>query len=333
MNRCFQIIHSAIALTFPLVLVTLLLFVFTGCDRRKVHDPNSYEILLNIDWRESNLTPNGNTILVYNADNGRLFLSDYVQENSTAITLPEGRYTILVFNEMMGDFHNITFSDENDLKSLKALSVPNKSKFNFIKSDDAALFNMPEILATARLENILISRKTPKSTTYTMVPKRVTTHVQVIAKIKNMHSLASSGNYTLLSGVSEGISLYDNSAVGVKGSHLASLNNITFDVGSTTDGTMTSNFSTFGFHKISGDKPEGSAVSVYLKLRNGADFPTITRDITTVKFLAGKHEILIIITIEGIVLPPDIPSIGDGGGLEVEMGEWEDYDEKIIDLI
>ncbi len=330
-------LHTTIKDNAPLkalFALMLLVVLISSCDtRRPILERENYNLVLAIDWKECGLSPVGASIYAYNTETGKLVLKHLTNDRTDVISLPKGRYTFLVFNETVDDYSFINFKDEESLGDFTGTVIPNPNKSKLVKADpDLPLMYMPEDFAVIATAPIDISRNRDIKDTIKVAPKRLTIKVKMNVSIHNISSLSTSGHRALLNGVSDAAKIYSRELSSTRVSHVATLNSLTYDEGSTTDGTLSANFRFFGFKDVIDNKiPVGASVTLYLKLRDGTDYTPFTRQISSMKITQTLYEVILEINvgdgIEGgeqgkdIILPI---VVGNGGGFDVDVGGWKD---------
>ena len=97
-----------------------------SCNRQSVGDCYCYNALIpiSVDWSVSELDPQNVSVLFYDEYTGSLVLDHYFENNSNYIQsyveLPNGRYTVLVFNELPGQIKNLNIDDISDFTEIGA---------------------------------------------------------------------------------------------------------------------------------------------------------------------------------------------------------------------
>ncbi len=312
----------------------LLVVLISSCDtRRPILERENYDLVVAIDWKQCGLSPVGASIYAYNTETGKLVNKHLTNYSTDVISLPKGRYTILVFNETVDDYDNIVFKNEESLGEFTGTLIPNPNKSKLVKADpDLPLMNMPEDFAVIATVPIDVSRSRDIKDTIKVAPKRLTMKVRMNVSIHNINSLATSGHKALLNGVSDAAKIYSGELSSTRVSHANTLNNLTYNEGSTTDGTLSANFRFFGFKDVIDNKiPVGASVTLYLKLRDGTDYTPFTRQISSMKITQTLYEVILEINIgDGIVggeqgkdiILPIV--VGGGGGFDADVGGWKD---------
>ncbi|MEG1837793.1 MAG: DUF5119 domain-containing protein [Bacteroidaceae bacterium] len=324
-----------------LLSVAMLLLVITACQRDHLYyGTNDRAIVkVNIDWKKSQMTPNGATVMAYNKD-GSLFkvfppMSD---PNGGTILLPQGSYDLIIFNDTPNEYKHIGFRGMENINTFEAYAFQKEASKNRPKFQGDVFVYEPDTLATARINNLEVTSRMVEyyydkpndkemqiSKEIKATPQRVTSLMKIKVHVKGL-CYAKGAPRTYLRNMSAstfiGTGLKSTNPV----AHEFILNNRQFDEGSTQDATITNNLSTFGLlpTKVTGNR---YYLDMLFTLINGKAYP-ISVDITD-KIHVTEVEIQTILDMKLDIELPKTEGVIIDGAFEPDVTEWEDVKVEI----
>lgn len=317
--------------------IFLLSILIVSCQYEHVYYAtyNKATIKFNVDWTDADLTPNGVTVLAYHSADGSLYeiFSPQDATESFYLSFDEGEYDLVFFNNTPDEFSSIEFSDYSDINTLLASARDKTSTRE--KSDEDADIDVimdPEVLGSAVLRNLKVTpdmidvyydkpdlTETHSEIEYTVYPERKVYDCTVEVHVKGL-KYAAGAPYTFFKHLAGGYHLGAEQVNEREIMHEFALNSRTFDTGSTADGTITKDLTTFG--KAASDDTK-YIVDIAFVLLNGETYP-IVEDVTdqvnsqVVRSNSDKYY---------IYLEVELPeAIGDSedGAFDPNVDEWED---------
>lgn len=309
----------------------------TGCDtRRDIIDNDAVLwVRFEMDWSQSNLTErNGASVWFFPHDGSRPTVK-LTHSDRDSVKLSKGDYSVLVFNETVSDHDYIRFRGTDRYETFEAYAKPITPSARYSKADSDPTASAPNILAVARLEKFTVTREMlscDTRPTLSFTPQCVITFVTLTIHLNGVENIAASGSALSLSGMAEGLSLATGAPTRNTVTHLAVLGERRFDEGSTTNGTLTARFNSFGLLNTSvGSSGSRNIITLYLRMRgklpNGSyDLDPIEVDITGIinEFEVGGD----IYISEEIQIPDEIPDVPDennpdpDSGFDADVKDW-----------
>ncbi len=291
-------------------------------------------VQINVDWTQSVLNPNGVTAIAYNSVGGEIETRFATQSASKELrlALPEGEYDILLFNNSESEYANIEFAGVENINKYVA-SAKTKLPVRTPSESDATreVVEEPEIIASSLVKNVLITKEDvdihydrptslPENVVkvYDVAPQRRVSTFVLQARVKGLNFAAGAPRTFfkhLAKGYYLGVEKIDEREI----MHEFILNSRQFEPGSTTVGTITKEFTSFGL--LEDDETE-YIVDIDFVLIDGKHYPVIakfTKENIEIRVEDGveKHFIFLELT-----LPEAVG--GDDGAFDVEVEEWED---------
>lgn len=335
-----------------LILVSLLsLVVFNSCDNRREMFTERMiygKVSINIDWQNAKSSPNGGTVVFFPDTTVRTpFMTKQkvlVMMNGSyeEIYVPYMKYDVISFNETYDDFDFIKFRSidspeefEAYTQSISVSSKYSKAQNYYITSSPDALYidnyGLLEVSKSADYENEI---------DINLNPERVSPLISIKVHITNIDNLARSGSAASISGLSEGINMSTKTPTDVEVAHMMKIDNRSFLPGSYQNGYTAGQIYIFGVSRLA----EKNILTIYLKLRDGSDYPPIEYDITEklqlLRDFAGTTNISLNLDI-GLGEDPtdpkiELPYVEDseepGTGFDPDVEEWGEEEEHEIEL-
>ena len=156
---------------FIVIMPLLLVFVMLSCHRQWIieFEIDTALIPIHADWSISGIEPQNVSVLFFDEQSGTLALQHYYENNQdyiqSYVELPEGTYTVLLFNELPGQVKNTSIEGMNNLNSIEAIAK--KVTNSTIESDTIICASEPGLLAAILVKHLVI---TPKIIQYTNEP-------------------------------------------------------------------------------------------------------------------------------------------------------------------
>lgn len=332
------------------LLVIATLSILTSCDnRREMFSQRMVAGQVNIylDWENVKSTPNGGTVLFFpDTTSITHFMTKkkimvMMNNNYEEVLMPYMKYHIISFNETYEDFDFIKFREIDSPEEFEAYTESISVSSKYTKSENEIITSSPDALYIDNIDTIKVEKNEKYDSEYDLylTPERVSPLVALRIYIEGMDNMASSGSASSISGMAEGINMSSMVPNSTSVSHLFKIDNRTFFENSYQNGYTTGQFYTFGISETSTDR---NILTIYIRLRNGEDFPPLTYDITEkLKVLRDKNRgNNISLTLDiGLGLTEDDPKIilpyvedkdEPGSGFDPKVDDWgEEINEDI----
>lgn len=333
-----------------LVLYALLLLssaLFEGCDtRRHIHQDEWVSVEFSIDWgnlakasKSGDVTPNGATVVFF-PTSGILEEPMFKQTNYTSdkVNLPVGRYNVIVFNETINGHDYIQFRGIDNYDTIEAYWETTRVKTEYSRANnDEMILDTEDLLLVDRVEQFeitYINSDQGDVMKLNFLPVLVNRKMSVLAHIKGMvNTSRKTSSLLYIEGMALGYNLWSGAPTRDKSTHLMSLGNKTFYDGSTTDGTMSASFYTFGDAASETKADDDNIARLSFALRDGTTHPDIEINISDqLNSASDLREINVEIgTGDPEISLPDADDLEFvGSGMDAEVGDWGD--DIIIDL-
>lgn len=312
--------------------------VFVGCKREDLYYATDSEanIVLNVSWDDTGLTPNGLTVWVYLSDS-TLYraLPTFSSTETISFSLPEGEYDILLFNDSPSEHEALEFIDVNHIDSVSVMSVKDFS------SQDETLVVEPNVLAVSVVRGVEVTSQMvdyyPNKTIpeelvttleYNVTLVRVVSNYFVTVYVTDIH-YASSAPLVTFEHLSDGYMLGQKIATEGLAQHQFYLEERVFDDGSTTNASISSEFTNFGVF----DSEDATYImDLDFELING-DHYIESFDVTD--YVRGTQ-----LTRSGSIVDAEIslelglPTVIGGtdnaeGVFDTEVGAWETVEQEL----
>lgn len=323
--------RRTISLTALAALLTLLL---VGCDcRRPIIEDSGLWTRVTVDWTKMGIKPNGTSIWFFpdNSDNSPQVLR--MQTLTDSLMLRKGTYSVIVFNETESDHDYILFRGGNSYETFEAYAkdITVASKY-MVRAATERIAATPDQLGVATMTGLEITREMINKDlrpSLLFEPKRTFATVNVLIHVVGLDNASSSGGSAAsLSGMADGVILYNGVTNSTPVTHIFNINNIRFNSGSYQDGTMSSSFMVFGLTDMptrADDVP--NYLTLFFHLRNGEDLDPIQIDVSrtleVVTDESGRVTINIEVGQDGSIILPYVESSTDkGSGFDADVTDW-----------
>ncbi len=324
------------------ILYTLLAAaILSGCKRQHICttglDTDSAKIEVSIDWSESNIDIEdiyNVSIYAYTDDGSAPYIYVSSKINGFYLYLPEGDYTLLIFNDFVGDLRGIDFKESDSYELFSAGVVEQSSVDNLFYqvASDEIIAQEPAMLAVWRMEGLEVTPEmtscsycddeveTEADITLEATPTSVTTQCIIDLSIDNLNN--ASYIEATIQGFATGV--YLSSGDRFSDSDYSVLFSTELDsrtYGNDSDGTADGETTTFG---IDTNLDQSYEVEIDIILNSG-ELATFTRDVTDQITTLDDGSIYINLTAEEskITLPS---SVSSGFGVE----SWDDNEQVAI---
>ncbi len=255
MNR-FPSHHTALRLC---ALLTALL-ALAGCRRELEYDYRPYcEVALEVDWSALSERPEGMSVYFYPADGGKPSLTLTNQVDGARVSVREGVYNVLVFNQSTSEFGSLVFSG---MDSFLTAQVEAAGKdFNEVdRTPDAEpTVCEPEEIAVATYERLSItrdmivsyqqelmaaSREARAAATLRLKPQPVVTTADVEVEVNGVQNVRAVRGY--VTGMASGCRLATHQTTTATVTHVMDRWDILHSETDYTRGSIATRFTTFG---------------------------------------------------------------------------------------
>lgn len=329
------------------VLAAVLCLASCKRDHLYYSSTNTASVRLDVDWSEAGLTPNGLTVYAYKEDGSLYRRFDPISTPQQGfISLPQGKYTLVLMNDTPEEFAgNIEFVGMDRLDQARAMGVRDEAKttklqtrLNTKAGEEQFCIVEPDPLAVAIIKNVnvtadmidyfhdkpekMVDEDSPL--VLEAVPDNVTYTINVKAHVKGLQ-YAKGMTMSFFRGAAAGYCMGLGQTTEESASHGFILNNRTFDPGSTTNGTITATFNSFGLPGMSGSQVEKS-IKKYLDINfvliNGESHP-LTFDVTDEIKIDISLDLQLTLNLDLEIELPEVVG-GDDGAFSTDVGDWGD---------
>ena len=318
----------------------------TSCNRDKLYYATEKRgfIRLNINWKPSQLEPNGISAYVFDSESGNSVCKCLISNDPNTIDIPlyPGKFDIMVINNTEEELTAIDFVDIENLNTFKAVISANKeAKYANLSSqaeDHDSYLTECDILANALAKSIEIKPKdiyyyTGKpengvheiNKTIEVSPERQTELIDIEVKVMNITAAAGAPR-SHLTAMCEGINLGKTTKFGHNITHEFVLNNKRVDPDNYKLATITKTLVTFGPEKINNQCINNHQLVMYFILVNGETY-TVSLDVKDL--LETSHDgIQTVHKIRAEITLPE--TIGNGDGVfQPDIEEWEEVEAEL----
>lgn len=327
-----------------LLLISIMALMVSSCHYRELDygspDPKTATVKLVFDWSDTEMESssiNGRTVAIYpvNGDSPIIKIS---HSDTIRVTLPIGEYRVSCMNETFTDFDDIYFEGTDAFETIAAVLKKEESLRTGL---DSKISYEPDMFAVKNFVPFTVTEEMAKNSavaytkaeqvdamTVIVKPQPVVYKVKVVARVKGINNITSAGTY--ITGFADNFRICDNAPGPEIATHMMTFTERKFDDGSTTEGTLTGSFMSFGYHRSSTGKLEGYKMSFRAALTNGKIFEE-TRVINgQIKDYIVDGVLQISIDLGGDTtgenVPFDIPDVPGGDeseGWQVKVNEWQ----------
>jgi Domain of unknown function (DUF5119) len=331
-----------------LLLTTIAFITATGCERQALdynYSPNC-NVKVTIDWSQSRLTTHGATAIFYPQDGGKAITAIMSEPNGEIIKLPKGTYNVIVFNQTMDEFSYLGFRGTESYATFEIFVKPTANK----AAEENIIAN-PDNCAVAKQENFEItsemvaaSRDHAQEITLSFTPKPVVSTMKISLFAKNVYMIkAAKGNIT---GMANSYSVSKGKNNSSTASHSFSLTKITLDNSGELNGFISGEITTLGLpdqiSKASEILVNTLTVSFLLvdnktiiektyhienKISDDEQTAGIKVEVgTSAGSVPGEEASEEDKPIEIPEVKPDEGESGGGGGMDADVGKWDEIE-------
>lgn len=337
----------------------LVIPVLVGCmDHRDLHVVSSPLLLVKNDWTPSRTnvgrqkdnaatyTDPMATLLVYPLENPIYCLEDHERKT---IPLDQGDYKILVFNDYLYSksqnfLKNIIYTGTEDFETFEAhaTTIPNTAAFRARASD--VVVNNPDTLSTQSTMNLSIIGQQTHQLKYQngvggfdtnpnyledsllFIPCRVVHNCVIYVHAINVKALNGIGKAKATIRGFAGSALLASRLPGHSNvTHQVNLNNMLLDQGSTSDGTITGSFSTFGPPLDLPDRTYELEINILFPSGRATQFIVdVTNQLTPQIAQMNKDRLANKPIMDDIIIRAEIALDNDQGDWDVDLDDWGD---------
>ncbi len=355
-------------LNITLLLISLL--VLLSCQRKGLMDEcictDHVPFPISVDWTKSGVVPQNVTVLVYNDSDGKLAYEHCYEHNDkeiqSYINLPIGEYTIVVFNELRNQIDYVEcIGHENfstlsfEVRDSKALRSRTSTRSYVNQPGDLAIEVVKGVCVTKEmiLENATkessiseyVSKASGTKGDYLtravilklleLTPSKKTSNFKILVHVKGLQN-ARMPALVDLTNMSDGYSVATDKNSKEPIVHQFTMNNRTYDAGSITEGTISTEITTFGTLgnrlNVSEHNSETAIVLDFLFMLVDKERTEVQRcvDITKLIKIATSNdgaltELSVIVDIAE-ALPDVKPEGSTDSGFSTEVEDWEGED-------
>lgn len=283
-------------------IMVLLCILTTGCRKDLYYDGVTKSVTIKVTWTDTTAVPEGVRAIFYPTDGSMPHIYN-IPAMGGAVTVPEGEYTVLLFNN---DTEYAKLQNQENLSSIEAytslLLKAEKSK----SFPEQNIVNMPDMFYTYMQKDYRV-KEDSTSTVIQAMPEAKVFRFEVLVQITGLKNVSSATGYVS----------------GVAGSYFPGLDSlpvpssaIAFDFGQKDSHSISAIVRTFG---MSGTKPQKNILRLSLTLING-DSKSYDFDITD-QLKADIKTSRVVVTIPDTIVVEDV-SGSTGSGFNATVHDW-----------
>ncbi len=312
-----------------IIAFALILTLLGGCKRQTIHQvetaASSARVGVTLDWSESNMERdeiNNISIYVYPEGGTEPYIKVSGDIDYGYVDLPEGVYTLLVFNDFVGDVQGVQFGDQALFDHFYVQAMPSDQDESLAETiGQIAAWYATQIEVSPEMLWCSCCDPSPQITTQIELvaqPTPRTTLCTVELTVENLDNAAQIE--VTISGLAAGALMADDSRFERgEGELLYSLELDKYNYSSDTDGVASGSVTTFG--KPSGLDSQSYSLAIEIVLNTGEQL-SYQRDVT--QQVEAQDNVEIVISLSGdddqITLPA---STSSGFG----VGDWGDNEQ------
>lgn len=144
------------------VLMLAVALLFSSC-RRPIEEVVDLRAVIPMGtlWEKAGIAPQNVTALFYSKNDGKLVLEHRFENSANRIQtyayVPEGAYTVVVFNEIRGQLYGVGIRGYENLSTLEAYATINSNPTVPLRSGDVPYVYEPDILASVTVRDFEVS--------------------------------------------------------------------------------------------------------------------------------------------------------------------------------
>lgn len=335
---------------------SILLFLFS-CYRRPLEEACGLKALIPIGtvWDKAGIKPQNVTILFYRQNDGKLVLEHRFENTPNRIqtyaSVPMGKYTVVVFNELRGQVKGVGIRGHENLSTLEAYAIPDPNARS--RSDINSYVYEPDILASIMLYDFDVTNEivdysyyyldgrvlnqSIKESIETLVglePLRKVHQFNIVAHVKGLNNARMPALVDLL-GIAESYNFKEDKNTQIIAVQQFTMNDRKYDSGAKKDGTISKTIYTFGLlgqKPSETDVPRDSPVQLdFLFMLVDAEKTLVRQLIDVTSLIYFQPETNGATTLNLCVelpnsLPDVVPEGGGNSGFETEIIDWDIID-------
>lgn len=317
----------------------------SGCDRRPLEDELQAKVTIPIKiyWDVAGISPKNATILFYDKSGdlyGEWKSASQPGYAEGSMELIPGTYTAVAFNELRDQIDYVHMQGWEKLETLEAFVTQSQQILYPFSSqvEKETYVHQPGILA-ARLKTFTITPDMLGKTAFTSTdsgyyalsdlhPTRKTAQANVTIHVKGLNN-ARMPAITQLRHMASGYFFATDRNSLTPVTTQFTINNRKYDVGSNTDGSISTSATTFGvlgeWHHT-GDTPDASFFLdiAFMLADAGQTIVEYSTDITHIMDIIVNENNAVTININlGIGPLPEIKPVGGDSGFETDLVQWD----------
>lgn len=335
--------------------VIVLMLAFTACEHKELclyHEHVDYSRLrVNVDWTDflPFETPTGMTVAMYPRDGKEPIVALTNNIDYAVLSLPEGTYDMLVYNQSISEFGSMHFSDMENFAESKVIGAATSSRWYISRLPEETVIAQPEWLGLEVQTGLQVtSRMVEKTNEYiaqslggradgdtvltTAYQRNVISTLQVNVHIKGIHNLRASR--ASITGMANGYMLGKNCPASGIATQLLETWSIDVDKADPTQGVITALITSFGLPYGHAGVEDENELMLSLLLVDGKtvlDFSFAVGDKFEYEEGLGTHVRLALrLNLDLETTLPDVkPEGGGSSGFDATIDDWgdeEDYD-------
>ncbi len=332
------------------LIIYTMLSALAACDRRELtYDYHPFcDVQVEVDWSRFSEMPTGMTVIFYPESGEKAVTHTTNSVHHTTVSLREGKYNVLLFNQSPGEFGSLGFRGLERYETAEVFAQEAASKGWYSKAETEKVAAHPERFAVATLEGFVVTEdmvdayrkereqgRTISRATVTLTPRDIIADGVVIVHVKGIYNMRSVRGS--ISGMAEHFlpSAFQTGTDEV--THLLESWKVDRDADNYANGTITTQYTSFGMPGMKLSRAgENTWKNAYLNIS------VLLVDNKTVKdysFFVGNHielseetgRITLNLELEKneegefpIALPDVKPEGGSGSGFNATVDDWGD---------
>lgn len=339
---------------FPIVFVFALMLASASCVHKELcerHEHLNYSrVRIDVDWTDflPYERPTGMTVSMYPEDASKSSVTELTNDiNYAVLNLPEGGYSLLVYNQSTSEFGSFRFMDMDDFSKSRVVGEELTSRWYKSSGDSETVIANPEWLGVESRTDLVVTSqmveltnaalqmgsKAGESTIASARPKNVIATLNAIIHIKGIYNIRSVR--ASISGMASGYMLGAGCTTQEKATQLMEEWSLTADKSNPVNGTINSKITSFGLPQGHNDEPDENYLNVSILLVDGTtvlDYSFPVGNQFRYEMIGGAEIQLSLVLELSIDAPlPDVePDGGGSGGFEAVVDDWGD--EQEIDI-
>lgn len=328
-----------------------------SCERQEILKEcfctNSAKIPITVDWSNLSIVPQNVTMMFYNNSDGSFALEHRYEHNNNSVHsyvhVPEGEYTVVIFNELRGQVNNIDVREHNNLSTLGFYAKANHNAITYSKGHSH--IHQPGELAVKTIRNLIVTSELIAYTHgegLTKVSNKTKSNFEMLLNIAPNNKISwlditihidGLNNARMpalvdLQNISEGYMVGDDKNCATPKIMQFDMNNRTYDTGSLTDGTISTRVALWGTlgdrTSIIGHHDAPMIIDVlFMLVDKDKTLVNIEVDITNIisfdEEVSGSISLDLNVDMDS-ALPDVEPEGGDDSGFGSELEDWDEIE-------